>query len=167
MWWKASSFSVNVCAKLSFFQLSLFLLTVTSILSLFECDNEFTPMCEKKQLSDASNFEWRNDASIHQVYDASLCIDDYFIIICVWFCNEVIWEFHPTLIISYNSYWVYFPIFGQQTKGLASHAPSIINYPTSCPAVFYSGYSWDLSKVVSGFPHAECGLKGICWQELT
>lgn len=171
MWSKVSSFSVDVCAQLSFFQLSLFLLTLTSIIFLFECDNKFTLMCEKKHFTDASNVEWkcgkRNDASMHQDHDALLWINDYFIIAWVWFCNEVIWEFHPTLIISYNSYWVHFPIFGQQTKCLASHDPSIINCPTSCPAVFYSGYSCDLSKVVSGFPHAGCGLKGICWQELT
>lgn len=88
------------------------------------------------------------------------------------------WLFHHHLFLifwleSSTSYWLYcnssqtyFTYLCQQTKCLLSHNPLIISYTTSCRALFHGCYSCDLSKVVSGFPYAGCGLKGIYWQEL-
>lgn len=116
---------------------------------------------KNKHLSDASNIEWKfgpvKDASVHQYHDALWCTDDYFIISYVWFSDLRV-PAHTDYCYSSQAY---FTFLCQQTKCLASHNPSIISCPTSCPAVFHGGISCDLSKVVNGFPHAGCGLKGI------
>lgn len=101
---------------------------------------------------------------MHQCIKIMMHYDPLMIIPSSPVSDLVTWEFHPILIIFRSL--AYFTFLCQQTKCLTSYNPSIVNCPTSCPAIFHGGYSCDPSKAVSGFPHAGCGLKGIYWQEL-